>query len=133
MLRLLRGPRCGVHVDLDGEHVLVAEPRQRGDVERVRHEVALGVAEVGAVEEHVGLVEDPVERHPPAVVGSRLRRRESTAVEQRTVAAGELGMVPPVPGTAIVSHVAVVGVEPDRAPPHVVVGLGRAPDPRELH
>ncbi len=118
---------------LDGEHVLVAESRQRGDVERVRDEVALGVAEVGAVEEHVGLVEDAVERHPPPVVGVGLRRREPMAVEQRTIAAGELGIVPPVPRDLDRLPRAVIGVEADRPSPHVVVGLGRAPDPRELH
>ena len=56
---------------LDGEHVLVTEPRQVGDVEAVGEEVALGVAEVGAVEPDVGLVEDAVERDAaaPAVGG----------------------------------------------------------------
>jgi hypothetical protein len=99
----------------------------------VRHEIPLGVAEVGAVEERVGLVEDSVERHPPAAVGFRLRRCESEPAEQRAIAAGELGMVPPVPWDLDRLPRAVVGVEADRAPPHVVVGLGRAPDPRELH
>ena len=54
----------------DRQHVLVAEPRQRGDVEGVREEVALRIAEVGAVEPDVGLVEDAVERHPTAAPGA---------------------------------------------------------------
>ena len=83
---------------LDREHVLVAEPRQRRDVERVGEEVALGVAEVGAVEPDVGLVEDAVERHPAARRQSGSGAVEAMAMEQRTVAVGELGMVPPVPG-----------------------------------
>ena len=53
---------------------------QVGDVERVGEEVALGVAEVGAVEPHVALVEDPVERQPaparpPGPASSSKRRR----------------------------------------------------------
>ena len=63
---------------LDGEHVLVAEPAERGDVEAVREEVALRIAEVGAVEPHVGLVEEAVERDPaalPGVGGGRLEPR----------------------------------------------------------
>ena len=52
--------------DLDRDHVLVADARERGDVERVRHEVALGIADVRAVEPDVGLVEDAAERQPTA-------------------------------------------------------------------
>ena len=58
---------------LDGQHVVVAEPGQRRDVEALREEVALRVAEVGAVEPDVGLVEDPVERHPAAPARARGR------------------------------------------------------------
>ena len=74
MVRRPRWLRCGGQATSIAEHVLVADPRQRGDVERVRDEVALGVAEVGAVEQDVGLVEDAVERHPPAAALGRSGR-----------------------------------------------------------
>ena len=133
MLRLLRGPRCGVHATSTAS--TCSSPNLDNAVMSnvCGDEVALRVTEVGAVEEHVGLVEDPVERHPPAAAGVGLRRRESMAVEQRAVAGGELGMVPPVPRDVDRLPRAVVGVETDGPPPQVVVGLGRAPDPRELH
>jgi hypothetical protein len=55
---------------LDREHVVVAEAGQIGDVERVGEEVPLGIAEVGAVEPDVGLVDHAVEHHEhPLVVG----------------------------------------------------------------
>ena len=62
---------------LDGQDVVVAEAGQRGDVEAVREEVALRVAEVGAVEPHVGLVEDAVERHPAALARRPVVRARS--------------------------------------------------------
>ena len=65
--------------DLDGEVVLAAGAQRVGDLEGVRGEVALGVAEVGAVEPHVALVEEPVEGQPrPAALG-RARRVEASA------------------------------------------------------
>ena len=45
---------------------ILAQSGEVGDVERVREEVALRVAEVGAVEPHVGLVEDSIERDETA-------------------------------------------------------------------
>ena len=56
--------RCGGQATSTASTCSVGEPR-RGSVmsKRVREEVALGVAEVGAVEPHVGLVEDAVEGH----------------------------------------------------------------------
>ena len=57
------GRRAG---DLDGEQVLAARPERVGDLEGVREEVALGVAEVGAVEPDVALVEEPVEHRATA-------------------------------------------------------------------
>ena len=66
--------------DLDGEVVLAAGAQRVGDLEGVRDEVALGVAEVGAVEPHVALVEEPVEGEPgrgaprPAPCASNERR-----------------------------------------------------------
>ncbi len=43
--------------DLDGEDVFVVEPAEIGDVEAVREEVALRIAEIRPVEPHVALVE----------------------------------------------------------------------------
>ena len=62
MLRLARAVALGGAGDLDAERVLVAV-RARASVtsKRVGEEVALGVAQVGAVEPDVGLVEDAVE------------------------------------------------------------------------
>ena len=53
--------------DLDGEDVLVADPGQLRDVERVREEVALRVAEIRTVQPGVTLIEDAVERDPASV------------------------------------------------------------------
>ena len=64
-------------------------PRSRqcvGDLERVGEEVALGVAQVAAVEPDVSLVEEAVERQPrsPAVRRGRARRTGSgTAAARR--------------------------------------------------
>ena len=57
--------------DLDGEVVLAAGAERVGDLEGVRREVALGVAEVGAVEPHVALVEEAVEGQPRAATLGR--------------------------------------------------------------
>ena len=92
MLRRPRRAALGVARHLDGEDVVVAEPRQRRDVEAVREEVALGIAEVGAVEPHVGLVEDAVERDPAALARRRRRQVEAAAVQDRAVAVGECGV-----------------------------------------
>ena len=105
-------PRSGLHVDLDGEHVVVAEPRQRGDVEAVGEEVALRVPEVGAVEPDVGLVEDAVERDPAPPAGVGGGRSNRRAVEDRPVARGERRVAAPVSRDADLGPAAVVDVEP---------------------
>ena len=56
---------------LDGEVVLAAGAQGVGDLEGVRGEVALGVAEVGAVEPDVALVEEAVEGQPGAAALGR--------------------------------------------------------------
>ena len=106
--------RCGEHATSTASTCSSPRPRKRGDVERVREEVALRVAEVGAVEPHVGLVEDPVERHPG---GARRRPapRSNAAIQERAVARGELRLVRangPEPRSRV--HAVVVGVEADR-------------------
>ena len=66
------GGRAG---DLDGEEVLGPVAQRVGDLEGVGEEVALGVAQVAAVEPDVGLVEDAVEDQPgPLAVGGRSAR-----------------------------------------------------------
>ena len=79
MLRRPRRAPLGVAGHLDGEHVVVAEAGERRDVEAVGEEVALGIAEVGAVEPHVGLVEDAVERDPAPPARRRRRAARSGA------------------------------------------------------
>ena len=69
--------RLGGAGDLDRDDVFVADARERRDVEHVGHEVALGIAQVGAVEPHVGLVEDAVERDPASAIASRLGECEA--------------------------------------------------------
>ena len=66
------GPGAG---DLEGERVLAGRGQGLGDLEGVGEEVALGVAEVGAVEPDVAGVEDAVEHEP----GPRGRRRSTSA------------------------------------------------------
>ena len=71
--------RCGGTRDLDREHVIVPRRSAVGDLERVRDEVALGGAEVVAVEPDVAVVEDAVELEerlrPAAGAGASKVRR----------------------------------------------------------
>ena len=69
MLRLAVRSLRPVAGDLDAEGVLAAVGQRLGDLEGVGEEVALGVADVAAVEPDVALVEEPVEPQPPALVG----------------------------------------------------------------
>ena len=84
--------------DLDGEVVLAAGAQRVGDLEGVRGEVALGVAEVRPVEPHVALVEEAVEGQPGAATLGRAHRVEGPPVEQRSVGVGEGGGRAPVAG-----------------------------------
>ena len=54
---------------LDGEAVLRPVTQLAGHLEGVGEEVALGVAQVGAVEPGVAQIEDPVEDQPAAPSG----------------------------------------------------------------
>ena len=90
--------------DLDRQHVLAGEARQAGDVEAVREEVALGVAEVGAVEPHVGLVEHPSSVDEAALPSAVPVRGRSVAVDQRSVVAGERSRLRQWLGTSIVGQ-----------------------------
>ena len=110
------GAALGVARHLDRHHVVVAETAQGGHVEAVGEEVALRIAEVGAVQPHVRLVEDAVERDPAAPAGRRRGELEAPAVEDRAVAVGQLGMGPPVPGYLDLQPVAVVDAR-DRCRP----------------
>ena len=62
---------CGAHVTSTAS-VCSVRCEVLGDVEGVGHEVPLGVAEVGAVEPHVALVEEPVEGEPRALGGATM-------------------------------------------------------------
>jgi hypothetical protein len=118
---------------LDSQNVFVADARQGSDVEGVREEVPLRVAEVGAVEPHVGLVEDAVERHPATPPGVGLGQLVAAPVQQRSVVVREVRMVAPVPGHRDLCPRAVVDLEPDRVATKIVVGRRDTPDPVELH
>ena len=69
--------RCGGHATSSASTCSVALPQRVGDLERVRHEVALGRAEVVAVEPDVAVVEDAVELEERASVRSRGRSRRT--------------------------------------------------------
>ena len=105
---------CGAARHLDREHVLVAEAGQLGDVVGVGEEVALGVAEVGAVEPDVGLVAEAVEHDPAALALRPAGRARSGAVQQRPVGGGELGRRLPVPGHPDLGPLVVDRVEARR-------------------
>jgi hypothetical protein len=119
--------------DLHREVVLGPGGQRLGDLEGVGHEVPLGVAEVRAVEPHVALVEEAVERQPGAAVGGRCRRVEGAAVQEGSVGVGERRRRPPV--ARHLHALPAVGVEVVVLPgaPQVLVGDGGPPGARELH
>jgi hypothetical protein len=98
---------------LDGQRVLGPVAEGARHLEAVREEVALGVTEVAAVEPHIALVEEAVEREPRPPPGRRRGCVEVAAVKQRPVGSGERRRRAPVPWHG------------DRIPPRIVeVGLG---------
>jgi hypothetical protein len=119
--------------DLDRQRVLGARRERLGDLEGVRGEVALGVAEVGAVEPEVGLVEEPVEGEPQAAAVGRPRVLEPVPVQQRPVAVDEGGIGAPVGGDG--DRLPPVVVEPGLGvgPPQLVVGERCTPGAPEVH
>ena len=118
---------------LDGQHVLVGETGECRDVERRRDEVALGVAEVGAVEPHIGLIERAAHLHPHALIVGRFGQFEPMAVQQRAIAVGELGRRSPVPRHRHGGPVAVVALEADATAPQLVVGRASPPAAAQIH
>ena len=96
-------------------------------------EVALRIAEIGAVEPGIGLIEDPVERHPAARPRRRRRLLEAAPIEDRTVTGGELGVAPPVPRYVEGRPFGVVEVETGARAPELVVGLPGTPGASEIH
>ena len=125
--------RCGGHATSTASTCSGARRDRLVMSKRVREEVALRIAEVGAVEPHVGLVEDPVEGHEvPPPFGRRVEV-EPRAVDQGVVAVGERGEVAPMAGHIDHRPVVVVVVEPDRAAPSLVVGNIGAPLSRQIH
>ena len=101
---------------------------------RVREEVALGVAEVGAVEPDVGLVEDAVERQPVAPPSAGpARARTACGRSAAPSLPAKSGEVAPVAGTATIGPRRRRGVEPDSVAAQLVVGNIGAPLSREIH
>ncbi len=66
MFRFAVRSLCRRARDLYREEVLVTRSEMLGDVHLVREEVALGLAEIAAVDPHVAQVEDTVEHEPAA-------------------------------------------------------------------
>ena len=113
--------------------MVVGQPGEVGDVEGVGREVALGIAEVGAVEPHVRLVHHPVEHDEDALAGAGSVAVEVGAVHHRAGAVGELGDRAPVPGHGDRRPVVVVVVDADAVAPDVVVGAARVPTSDPIH
>ena len=109
------------------------EAGEVGDLEGVGEEVALGVAEVGAVEPHVGLVEDAVEDHPVAGARRAGVELEAGAVEQRAVAVGERRRASASGRGRDRLPAVVVVVEPHGLAAQVVVGERGPPRSRQVH
>ena len=120
---VLRGAR-----HLDGHGVLGPGAQGVGDLEAVGDEVALGVAQVAAVQPGVALVEEAVERQPGPAPRCGRGGVEAAAVEQGAVAVGERRTRPPVPRDADRVPVGVVEVGLGVRPAQVVVGR-RGPPP----
>ena len=117
---------------LDAEQVLGPGGEGLGHLELMREEVALGVADVAAIQPDVALVEDAVQHEPVAVVRRRPVVVEPGAIQQRSVRLGEGRGRPPVAGNLDRLPGGVVGViEPGAA--QLVVGDQRPPRPRQLH
>ena len=125
----VRGRRAA---DLDGEHVLGAGAQEITHLEGVGEEVALGVADVGAVEPDVAQIEEPVEDEP-ATPALFVRRLEVAPVEQRSVLAGEGRRRTPVPRHCQLGPVGVVEVGPGELPAQLLVGDVGPPSAREIH
>ena len=118
---------------LDGQHVLGRQARQIGDVEAVREEVPLRIAEVGTVQPHVGLVEHTVQRDEMTLAPRWGLEIESLAVDQRVVVVGERFEVAPVARDLDLRPVVVEVVETDGAAPALVVGDIGTPESRQIH
>ena len=119
--------------DLDREQVIGPLTELIGDLEAVGEEVAVGVADVGAVEPHIALGEHAVELDPRASIGGGSRPREPGPVQDRAVGGRELGCAAPMTG-----HVGerprrvIVVVEVEHAT-QILVGEVRPPRARQLH
>ena len=117
----------------DGEHVVDAEAGEVGDVECVLGDRAFGVAEVGAVEPHVGLMHHSVEHHERPLAGAGCPVVQIGAVHHGTVAVDERGLELPVAGHPHLGPGVVVVVDRDAVAPHVVVGVRGTPTADRLH
>ncbi len=118
---------------LDREDVIGTGGHRIGDLEGVREEVALGVADVAAVEPHVALVEEAVEGQPRSAAGRWPLGREPCAVQQRPGRVGEFGTRLPVPRHRDRRPRRVVEVDVGVLTPEVFVGNGCEPRTGQLH
>ena len=113
--------------ELDGQKVFRSVPQLIADLERVGGEVALSVAQVGAVEPHVALVEEPCERDPGAATLGGCRDLERPPMQHRRIVRGERRRGAPVPGDRQVGPARVVKGRVGEGPPELVVGDVRSP------
>ena len=117
----VRTADCGAQAISTASTCSSSNPGQLGDVEHVREEVALRVAEVRAVEPGIALIEDPVEHDPTsaAVVpgGGDVNRWRYISGPSLC---GECRVVLPVAGNRDRGPVAVVAVEADAEASDVV-------------
>jgi len=118
--------------DLDGKTVLLAGTQQLGDLERMREEVALGLAEVAGVEPDVAVVEDAVQDQERTAAALETGARELSAVEDRAVGLRELGCRAPVTGDRQRSPLAIVEPALDEPLMQITLASMGAPRPREV-
>ena len=131
-LRRAVARRRARHLDAEDVLPIGRRPRRVRQLERVREEVALGRAEVLAVEPDVAEVEDAVEGQEPTVAGGQRRRGERAPAEQRAVGLGERRGAAPVPGDVELGPVGVHEVGVGEAPSEVAVVDVGAPPTRQV-
>jgi hypothetical protein len=112
--------------------VLLAATQQVGDLERMREEVALGLAEVVGVEPDVAVIEDAFQDQERTAAALETGARELAAVEDRAVGLGELGRGAPVSGDGQRGPVAIVEPALDEPLMQITLAGMGAPRPREV-
>ena len=113
--------------------MFVAETRQIGDLVGMRKEVSLWVAQVGTVEPHITLVEQPVEHNPAASFLWSGIPVETGAVNERPLAVGKRRLRPPVARHAHPLPRRVVKAQCKGLTPKVIVRECCSPRTRKIH